>query len=147
MLHYSHAGPRVCEIEVSTKSNKWTTWNSKNVKKIEEHIKYDLEYDGYQVILERVSKPGKTLCSKPFTWKLEIDVETLDDDAEQPAPRVLVGSRFKVARSDAKVKTIQSQIEKVFGLPKGCVCLLTPENKKSNPRSSIKKLRRKWKTG
>lgn len=134
-----------CSIEVSTKSPEWTTWNSVNVKMIEDHITYDLEYDDCKVKINRVSSPGKTLCSKPFRWTLEIAVEYVESDAE--TNRKLAGTRFKVARSDASIKTIQSNIEKVFGLPAGCVCLITPENKKANPRASIKSLRDKWKNG
>lgn len=135
----------VCTIEVSTKASDWTTWNSGNVRKIEDHITYDLEFDGYKVDIQRISKPGKTLCSKPFSWQIEISGDYGDQEPDQD--KKLNGTRFKVARSDASVKTIQSTIEKVFGLPRGCVCLLTPEAKKASPGSSIKSLRNKWKNG
>lgn len=147
MLNYNGDEPRQCTIEVSTKAEKWKSWNSDNVRKIENHIKYDLEFDGYNVEIHRVSKPGKTLCSKPFQWSIKITSDYSDDEPENSSTRTSIGSRFKIARSDASVKTIQSQIEKVFGLPKGCVCLLTPENKKSAPRLSIKKMRSRWKNG
>ena len=147
MLYYYSDEPRECFIEVSTTSERWKSWNTENVVKIEEHIQYDLEFDAYEVKIERMSQPGKTLCSKPFRWKLEIHDQFEEGNTDEERKRESVGSRFKVARSDASVKTIQRQIEKVFGLPKGSVCLLTPENKKSNPKSSIKKLREKWKNG
>lgn len=147
MLNYSGDMPRVCFIEVSTKAEGWTTWNSSNVKEIEQHIKYDLEFDGYLVEVHRISKAGKTLCQNPFRWQLEISSEPDEEEADTSSNRNAVGSRFKVARSDASIRTIQKQIEKVFGLPKGSVCLLTPENKKANPKSSIKRLRDKWKNG
>lgn len=143
MLHRDNTNPLSCQIEVLTKSADWTTWNSINVKRIEDHIVYDLEFDGYTVKIDRISKPSRTLCSKPFKWQLEISVDY--DDAELGVDKKPVGTRFKVARSDASVKTIQSNIEKVFGLPRGSVCLLTPEAKKANLRSSIKSLRSKWK--
>lgn len=143
MLIYSGAEPLECTIEVSTKSNDWGTWNTENVRKIESHIRDDLEFDGYQVEIHRLSKPGKTLCSKPFSWNLRISIEASESNSD----RELVGSRFKVARSDASVKTIQQQIEKVFGLPRGSVCLQSPELEKFNPRSTIKKLRKLWKYG
>lgn len=137
--------PFSCSIEVSTKDKDWVTWSSGNVQKIEDHITYDLEFDAYKVKIKRVSKPGKTLCQKPFKWNLEI-CDGLDEEEHDSGPtRKYSGSRFKSARSDASIKSIQANIEKVFGLPGGSVCLLTPENKKANPKSSIKKLRNKWK--
>ena len=142
MLHHDHKKPLTCHIEVLTRSADWTTWNSVNVKRIEDHIVYDLEFDGYQVKIERVSKPSRTLCSKPFRWQLEISVE---EDNALALDKKPIGTRFKVARSDASVKTIQTTIEKVFGLPHGSVCLLTPDGQNANLRTSIKNLRSKWK--
>ncbi|MDD3758564.1 MAG: hypothetical protein PHN76_10410 [Advenella sp.] len=147
MLWRKSCDPLFCTIEVSTKDKKWKTWNSENVRKIESRIAYDLEFDAYKVKIERLSQPGKTLCDKPFKWNLEI---TADYDEEDPALNPVnrnSGSRFRAARSDASVKSIQSSIEEVYGLPRGCVCLLTPEKKKASPSSSIKKLRDKWKNG
>ncbi len=143
MLNRDEKKPLSCQIEVFTKSADWTTWNSINVKRIEDHIAYDLEFDGYKVSINRISKPSRTLCSKPFKWRLEISADY--DDTELGLDKKPIGTRFKVARSDASVKTIQSNIEKVFGLPRGSVCLLTPEAQKANLRSSIKSLRNKWK--
>lgn len=145
MLWHDSTEPLMCSIEIFTKDEFWTTWNSENVRKIESHISYDLEFDGYKVDIERVSRPGKTLCSKPFKWNLKIDVDYGDEEPDSNSTKRYSGSRFKVARSDASVKSIQSTIEKVFGLPRGSVCLLTPGNKKANMRSSIKKLRDNWK--
>ena len=147
MLWRKSNDPLFCSIEVSTKDEGWSTWNSENVRKIENHIAYDLEFDAYKVKIERVSRPGKTLCSKPFKWNLEIVADYGEDEPDSGPTRKYSGSRFKAARSDASVKSIQASIEKVFGLPRGCVCLLTQENKKANSNSSIKKLRDKWKNG
>lgn len=148
MLWRQEDDPLKCSIEVSTKAEKWKSWNTENVRKIESHIAYDLEFDAYKVKIERVSTPGKTLCTKPFVWNLEIAADYGDEEHEEStSARTYTGSRFKVARSDASVKSIQSKIEKVFGLPRGSVCLLTPENKKASPKSLIKKLRDRWKNG
>ena len=144
MLHYKGQMPVSFFIEVKTKAESWTTWKKKNVKKIEDHIEYDLTYDGYITNIERVTNTGRLLCRKPFRWKVTIDVEQCSDE-EIDITKVIKGTRFKTARSDASVKTIQKNIEKVFGLPKGSVCLLTPENNKCRPQTSIKKLRSKWK--
>jgi hypothetical protein len=147
MLWRESDEPLFCSIEVSTKDKNWITWNSENVRKIEIHIAYDLEFDAYKVKIERVSKPGKTLCNKPFKWNLEIVTDYGDEESESSPARRYSGSRFKAARSDASVKSIQESIEKVFGLPRGCVCLLSPNNKKAKSNSSIKGLRDKWKNG
>ncbi|MDR6982274.1 hypothetical protein J2X32_000882 [Rheinheimera pacifica] len=147
MLWRESYEPLFCSIEVSTKDKDWSTWNSENVRKIESHITYDLEFDAYKVKIERVSQPGRTLCKKPFKWNLEIIADCDDEHAESSPERRYTGSRFKSARSDASVKSIQGSIEKVFGLPRGCVCLITPENKKAKPSSSIKRFRDKWKNG
>jgi hypothetical protein len=149
MLWRESTEPFFCSIEVSTKDKDWNTWNAENVRKIESHIAYDLEFDAYKVKIERVSKPGKTLCNKPFKWNLEIATDYGDEDEEpETSPtRKYSGSRFKAARSDASIKSIQESIEKVFGLPRGCVCLLTPDDKKARSNSSIKRLRDKWKNG
>lgn len=144
MLWRDNSEPLICLIEVSTKDRAWSTWNMENVRKIESHITYDLEFDAYKVKIERISKPGKTLCDKPFRWSLEIWAE---DEPEQNLGNKYTGLRFKAARSDASVKTIQSEIEKVFGLPRGSVCLLNPDNQKAKATSSIKRLRDKWKNG
>lgn len=143
MLNYNGLKPLFCRVEVLTKAESWSTWNSVNVKRIEDYINYDLQFDGYTVRIDRVSKPSRALCSKPFVWELEISSEV--DDKELGLDKKPIGTRFKVARSDASIQTIQLNIEKVFGLPRGSVCLLTPEAKKANLRSSIKSLRNKWK--
>lgn len=147
MLWRESGDPLICSIEVSTKNEDWSTWSLANVRKIESHISYDLEFDAYKVKIERVSKPGKTLCSKPFKWNLEIVSDNNDEALDCVPERKYSGSRFKAARNDASVKSIQENIENVFGLPRGSVCLLTPDNKKANTKHSIKKLRDKWKNG
>lgn len=79
MFNYFEAHAKTCFVEVSTKSELWSCWNKENVVKIEGHIRYDLEMDGYEVEIERVSKPSKTLCSQFFRWKLIIST-TIEDD-------------------------------------------------------------------
>lgn len=145
MLHYNEGKPLTCYIEVSTKSIEWKSWNSINVGRVESRISYDLEFDGYKVKIDRISKPSKTLCKRPFRWLLEISTDYGDYDLSEG--KKSIGTRFRVARGDASIKTIQTEIEKIFGLPRGCVCLLTPENKKAKPNSLIKSLRNKWKNG
>ncbi|WP_152968046.1 hypothetical protein [Achromobacter sp. DMS1] len=145
MLHYHEEKPLTCYVEVSTKSKEWKCWNSINVRRVESRIAYDLEFDGYKVKIDRISKPSKALCKRPFRWLLEISADYGDKGLSEE--RKSIGTRFRVARGDASIKTIQAEIERIFGLPRGCVCLFTPENKKAKPRSLIKSLRNKWKNG
>lgn len=147
MLSQESDEPLFCSIEVSIKDNAWNTWNSENVRKIENHIAYDLEFDAYKVKLYRISKPGKTLCEKPFKWNLEILAACGTEEIDPSPARRYPGSRFKTARSDASVKSIQANIERVFGLPRGSVCLMAPDNKKARSNTSIKRLRIRWKNG
>lgn len=133
-----------CTIEVSVRADSWTTWKNENVEKVERHIAYDLNFDAYEVDISRISAPGRTLCSKPFTWQLKIWVDYGDDD-DSAIVRKAIGKRFKAANSNASVKTIQSKIESVFGLPRGSVCLRAPNGKNALERSKIRSLREKWK--
>lgn len=165
----------VCVIAVSVNSEYWTTWNTTNVKKIEDHINYDLGFDGYEVNIERISKPGRTLCANPFNWKLEISEENLDDyedDGEccdtayaegfaagyaersdensrdnevNGSSRKSKAKRFRAANGNATVEKIQSNIEKTFGLPSGSVRLLKPNNKLRTEAGTVKVLRNRWK--
>ncbi|CAI4148625.1 hypothetical protein ALT717_100116 [Alteromonas macleodii] len=140
MLYYFEAEPLECTITVSTKSKKWVSWNTENVEKIESHINYDLTEDGYLVEIERISTPSKKHCTKPFIWRLTI---TADDDDEE-VEKNKTGLRYKKARKDASISTIQKQIEKVFGLPEGSAQLLNAKREPMKPESTIDDLRHDW---
>ena len=62
---------RIVYMGAVTKSPRWREWDEENLKKIEWLIKYDLNYDGYLVYIERLTT-DKILCSKEFLWKLKI---------------------------------------------------------------------------
>lgn len=72
MLWRREEGALFCSVEVITGAKNWNSWSPENVQKIEAHIRYDLEFDGYKVEIERVSKPSKTPCNRPFRWNLKI---------------------------------------------------------------------------
>ena len=120
MLWRKSNDPLFCSIEVSTKDEGWSTWNSENVRKIENHIAYDLEFDAYKVKIERVSRPGKTLCSKPFKWNLEIVADYGEDEPDSGPTRKYSGSRFKAARScvhSGSVRYSRSGGNGLYGAP------------------------------
>lgn len=53
-------------------------------------------------------------------------------------------SRFRKARSDAKVSSIRKSIELIFGLPEGSVALCGPDGRALRGDASINTLRRRW---
>ena len=53
-------------------------------------------------------------------------------------------SRYRAARSDAKVARIRQKIEEVFGLPEGSVALCGPDGRALRGDALIKTLRRRW---
>jgi len=54
--------------------------------------------------------------------------------------------RFRVARSDASVGSIQAAIEDDFGLPGGSVKLVRPSGKRIRSDATIETLLRQWNT-
>lgn len=162
-------------IEVSVNNEKWTTWKAQNVKKIEDHIIYDLNFDGYEVQIERISSPGRMLCSHAFKWKLNILEESCDDYEDEDAccdtayaegfavgladgygrnesdsgdknsSRKAKAKRFRAANGSATIEKIQSKIEKTFGLPCGSVRLVKPNSKVRTHDGTVKSLRTTWK--
>jgi len=66
-----HEDSRKVLFAIKTSSPKWVRWDSENLSRIEERIKYDLRFDGFSVRIYRASKP-LTHCSEEFVWKLSI---------------------------------------------------------------------------
>ena len=64
---------------LTTVSHKWKIWSEKNLRTIEKAVKYDLEFDGFNVAIERYTSPvdpwtkkKNRPCDTQFVWKLEI---------------------------------------------------------------------------
>ena len=60
-----------------TFSHLWENWTEENVQKVEELIKYDLEFDGYNVVIQRITNASDQEgihrpCRSEFLWKLNI---------------------------------------------------------------------------
>lgn len=53
--------------------------------------------------------------------------------------------RYRKARSDASIESIQQTIEKEYGLPPGCVKLVKPNGKKIRADATVGTLCKKWK--
>lgn len=54
-------------------------------------------------------------------------------------------TRFRQARSDATVQSMQDWIENRLGLPAGSVRIVTPTGRKARSDASIGRLRDRWK--
>jgi len=81
---------------------------------------------------------------------LEPEDEELDSHASDEclddamASRAAYPVRFRAARSDAKVGSIQKSIEDAFGLPEGSVALRGPDKKPLRSDATINTLRKRW---
>ncbi len=84
-------------------------------------------------------------------WGSDLDdlpVDTADeaqdtDEASSPK-RVAQATRFRAARSDARVGGTRQEIERVFGLPAGSVTLLGPDGRPLRSDAFIGTLRSRW---
>lgn len=131
-------------ITVTVGAKDWKSWTTDKVQEIEGIIREDLEFDSYRIErLDRLNSPGKTHCTKPFSWTLTAISEFADAETIQQT-RTSNGTRFKVARNDATLKTIKANIEKVFGLPAGSIAIVAPGNRKTEPHSTVKELKDTW---
>ena len=74
-------------------------------------------------------------------WRLTVSVDYAD---EEEVEKVKAGLRYKKARKDASISTIQKQIEKVFGLPAGSAQLVDSKIEPMKPESTIDDLRQDW---
>jgi hypothetical protein len=75
-------------LGLTTISHLWEAWTEENLRKVEELIKYDLGFDGFNVEIERITdvicpytKKQDIPCNEEFVWKLNISV-ALDEVEE-----------------------------------------------------------------
>jgi hypothetical protein len=66
------------------------------------------------------------------------------DTAEALDKRVQTPARYRKAKADAKLATIQETVEKLMGLPSGCVRFVTPAGKKVRSDATVRTLRAHW---
>ena len=77
------------------------------------------------------------------------DVEEPDAEDEQGADQAVAtaerrAARYRAARSDAKVSSIRTAIEEIFGLPEGSVALCGPDRRALRGDARIRTLRKRW---
>jgi hypothetical protein len=63
---------RIIYLGISTKNQKIKFWDEENIEKIENLIRYDLNFDWYSVSIDRLSEGGRIPGSEEYLWKLRI---------------------------------------------------------------------------
>jgi hypothetical protein len=71
LMGYWPRASRTIYMNLKSKSIKWESWSVSNLKFIENLIKYDLNFDAYQVSITKKSVVGGK-CTEYFCWKLKI---------------------------------------------------------------------------
>ncbi|MFK0089213.1 hypothetical protein ACIQUS_18205 [Pseudomonas sp. NPDC090755] len=98
-----------------------------------------------EVAASEVDADEDEVEDEDFEEEAEWDAE---DPEDQEADQVVVTStkaaRYRAARSDAKVSSIRSRIEEVFGLPAGSVALCGPDGRPLRGNAFIRTLRKRW---
>lgn len=89
----------------------------------------------------KVYEAGDLLKNKGKVDATELDVIVCTDDVTQSRA---IYTRQRAVRSDARVGSIRSTIEEVFGLPEGSVRLCNPEGQSLRADARIGTLRRRW---
>lgn len=147
LMLYSETISRTVYFGLSASSSKYTVWNESTVEKIEWLIRYDLNFDGQSVSIKRISKLGAS-CSDEFIWKLFIRPM---DHYSKPKEEKIEGlsrthfpKRYRKARADASIDSIQKTVAEKFGLPLGCVKLVNPNGRKIQPDATVGALVSNW---
>lgn len=146
LMHDWNSSTRTVYLSLSTESRIWKTWSKDNVEKIESLIRYDLNFDAYNVSIKRLSKFNYK-CRKEFTWKLSIRPMggvLKEEEMPKETKREQNPSRFRLARNDASIESIQRTIESKFGIPAGSVRLVNPNGRKIRANATVGTLRENW---
>ena len=59
-------------------------------------------------------------------------------------PRKQIPSRFRQARSDASIASVQAEIAKKYNLPRDAVRLISPTGRKMRADATVGRLRKRW---
>lgn len=155
MLHYWGEQPREAFIELKCKGRRIpVTWTEDEVSRIESLFLEDLEWDGFIVNIARLSLLDKP-TDEPFMWRLDVSEPDLDDEddnddnddeliEEEPSGPKQTPTRYRRVRSDASIFSTLRSIEKVFGLPEGCVLITYRNRRRARSDSNIGAIRKHW---
>ncbi len=72
LMHHWPRKTRLVFFGLSTRSTRWSRWDEHSLKEIERRIKYDLEFDGYRVTIDRITDNDSEPCTSEFVWGLKI---------------------------------------------------------------------------
>ena len=129
-----------------TDSIGWRAWNEEELADIERLIRYDLNHDGFSVTIKRIGNVGLH-SSKEFKWNLMIRPNGWNSNGHQMAKtpsRAQTPTRYRKARSDATIESIQRTLEDKFGLPSGSVKLVYPSGRKARADATVGSLVVHW---
>lgn len=137
---------RTVYFGLRTFSKKWKSWDEENIKKVEWLIRYDLNFDAYSVSVKRLGDVNVP-CENEFLWKLVIrpmgwysENKAMPEDKQ----RNQNPTRYRKARNDASISSIQKTMEKKFGLPEGSVKLVNPNGRKIRSDATVGTLVSNW---
>jgi len=72
LMGFWHKPSRTVYLGMSTASDRWSQWDEKTIGRMEELIRYDLGFDGYAVVIKRLTESTQLRCAEEFRWKLRI---------------------------------------------------------------------------
>lgn len=137
---------RTVTFGLRTDSVGWRVWHEEALADIERLIRYDLNHDGFSVTIKRIGNVGLP-SSKEFKWKLVIRPNGWHSKGDQKAKtssREQTPTRYRKARSDATIESIQRTLEDKFGLPSGSVKLVYPSGRKARADATVGSLVTHW---
>ena len=70
MLHWNRP-TRLVYVGIRSRGS-WKTWTEKRLRHVESHMTYDLNFDGDDVAIQRVTPGFRTPCTSEFRWRLRI---------------------------------------------------------------------------
>lgn len=71
MLHWPCKSKKLI-FGIKAAGSSWPTWTEARLQHVEKRIKYDLNFDGYSVSIQRVTPRRWQPCTKEFQWELAI---------------------------------------------------------------------------
>lgn len=137
---------RTVTMGLRTNSRRWRRWNEETISAIETRIRYDLNFDAYGVTIKRLSRRGAP-ASREFRWQLIIrplGVYGENPFMQKKATPKKKATRFRRARADATIASIQRTMERKFGLPEGSVKLVYPNGRKARSDATVGSLTAYW---
>lgn len=73
---------RTVHLGIETLSTNWPKWDEESIKCVEGLIESDLNFDGNDVVITRITETIGQRCSNEFIWRLDISDEMGDESDE-----------------------------------------------------------------